>query len=268
MIGNNFGGPLTRVVLPLASDLLGELGDNTPGALVALRRPVATSRLAPRHHPLPPGKLPSSMLAVFRMRQIVFRVSGGSDRAHTPVDADRLLTNRQHRGVALHHETGVPMPDTVAIDTHTARRRGQLARPHHWNRGPTRQTQATSFDRESPLGVVQTRRSALAGLKFTAPLTLSTSSAEIPQQLLLGHHRTLTQPVMLTTPAGKRVVADPLPGLVKSRNRFIPHPPAAIPLSATTLSARPHQGATCADNARLHAPDPTVAVRHRPFLPD
>jgi hypothetical protein len=194
--------------------------------------------------------------------------NGGSGHsAHTPVDADGPLADRQRLVVTLHHETGVPMSDTVAVDADTARLRWQVPRPHHRNGRTTGQAQAAVSHGESPLGVIQARQSALARFELAVALALSAPGAEVPQHLLLGHHRTLTQPLMPSPPDGKCVVADPLAGLVKSRNRLIPHPAAAIPLSQQRRQRRRAgaQSVPIADD--VHASKPNVAVRHRPFVP-
>ncbi len=269
MISNDFGGPLARSILPLPGDFLGQLGNGALSAEVALGRRLAAGRLAPRHRSLPSGQLCAGTLAVFRMPQIVLRVGGSRHCAHAPVDADGPLAPRHRLVVSAHHEAGVPMPNAVAVDAHTARIRRQLTRPHHWNAQGAGQTQLAVFHGESSFGVVQARPTALGGFEFAAPATLTPLSAEISQHLLLGHYRTLAHPIVLAPPTCQRVVAYPLTEVVKPLNRLIPHPPAAVPLSQQSR----HSGRARAQPVPIthdaHAANAIVAVRqHRRSLPD
>jgi hypothetical protein len=267
MVGNNSGGPLARRVLPLAADFLGQLGDGAFRAELTVRRPLAVGRFAQSHCSLPACELSAGVLAIFRMRQVVFRVSGSRHCAHSPIDADDVLAVRQCRVVTAHHEAGVPMPETVAIDTNTARTRGQLPRPHNRNRQPASQTQAASFNSESPPGVVQARPTALSRFELPAPLSIGALGAEVAQHLLLGHHRALAQPIVLAPPAGKHVVSHPLAGLVEPRDRLVPHPPASVPL-AQQCRDRSRAGAQPVSIAHDgHTAKVTALVRqHRAFV--
>ena len=269
VVGDDFSRPLTRCVLSLPGDLLVELGHSAFGFEVTLGRALAAGRLAPSHCSLPARKLGAGTLGVSRMRQVAFWVSCRRHGAHSPVDADGPSAGGQRRVVTAHHEAGIPMPDAVAIDTHTARIGRQLARPDNRNAQAASQTQAAVVERESPPGVVQTRQTALAGLELATPLTPRPFGAEVSQHLLLGHHRTLPQPLMLTSPMGKRIITDPLTGVVEPLNGLIPHSPAAVPLS---LQSR-QRGRTRAQSVPIahdaHASEANVAVRqHRPFLPN
>jgi hypothetical protein len=73
---------------------------------------------------------------------------------------------------------------------------------------------------------------------------------------------------MLAPPTGKAIVTHPLTGFVKSLNRLIPHPPAAVPLSQQSRQ-RSCTGAQTVPIAHDgHAANASAAVRqHRPFLP-
>ena len=267
VVGNDFSRPLARRVLPLPGDLFMQLGNSAPRCEVTLGRRFAAGRLAPSHCSLPAGQLCAGMLAASRVRQVVFRVGGRRHGAHTPVDADGPIADWQRRVVAAHHEAGVPMPDAVAIDTNTARIRGQLARPHNRNAQATGQTQPAVFYRESPPGVVQARQTTLGGLELLAPLAFSTLGAEVSQHLLLGNHRPLPQPIMLAPPNGKVFVAHPLTGHMKLLNRLIPHPSAAVPLllQSRQRSCTRAQFVPIAHDA--HAAKATAAIRqHGVFL--
>jgi hypothetical protein len=267
VVGNDFSRPFTRPVLPLPGDLLVQLGDGALRCDVTLGRRFASGRLASSHCTLPTGQLCAGTLGVSQMRQVALRVSRRRDGAHTPVDADGLFADRQRGSISAHHEAGVPMPDTVAIDTNTARIRGQLPRPHNRDAQATSQTQQAVFHCESPPGVIQARRTALAGLELPASLTLSPLGAEVSQHLLLGDHRPLPQPIMLAPPTGKAIVTHPLTGFVKPLNRLIPHPPAAVPLSQQSRQ-RSCTGAQTVPIAHDgHTANASAAVRQqRPFL--
>jgi hypothetical protein len=267
--GNDFSRPLTRTVLALPGDLLMQLGDGALRCEITVGRRFASGRLAPSHCSLPASKLGAGTLGAPRMWQVALRVGSRRDGAHSPVDADRPLAGWQCCVVTAHHEAGIPMPDAVAIDTNTARIRGQLSRPHHRDAQAASQTQPAIFHRESPPGVVQARQTALDGLELATSLSLRALGAEVAQHLLLGYHRTLPQPIVLAPPTGKCVVTDPLAGLGKPLNRSIPHPPAAVPLSLQShqRSCTGAQPVPIAHDG--HAANATDAVRqHRPFLPD
>ena len=268
VVGDDFSRPLARFVLPLPGDLLVQLGDSALRCDVTPRRRFGACRLAPSHCSLPTCQLCAGPLGVSRMRQVAFRVSCRRDCAHSPVDADGALAGGQRRVVTAHDEAGIPMPDAVTVDTNTARSRGQLARPDHRRAQAACQTKATVFHSESAFGVVQTGQRALAGLELTTPLTPRPLGAEVPQHLLLGHHRTVAQPLVLAPPARQRIVAHPLTRVVKPFNRLIPHPPAAVPLSLQSLQCSRTGPQPVPIAHDTHAAKATAAVRQeRPFLP-
>ncbi len=108
---------------------------------------------------------------------------------------------------------------------------------------------STEFADESPFRQQQaglgsrtaTAAHSMVGNDFGGPLTRSVLplpgellGPKVAQHLLLSHHRTLTQPVMLATPLGQGVVANPLTNLVETLHGPVPHPPAAIPLRLQT----------------------------------
>ena len=172
MVGNDFGGPLMRRVLPPPCNLLINLGDNAFCVQVTFGRPLATGRLTPRHRALPASKLLGGAPPMLRVSQVVRGIGGRRHRAHTPVDTDHLIARRQLPAVAPHHKAGVPVPDAVAEYPDTARRGWHFSRPYDRNAQATGQTQAAILQRKAPSGVVQTRRAALSGLEFTTPFVL------------------------------------------------------------------------------------------------
>ena len=268
MAGNDFGGPLTRRVLPLPGDLLRQPRDNAFGAQVTLGRALATGGPAPRHRLLPTSKLSGSAPSMLRVRQIVFGVGGSRHGAHPPVDTDQPIAGLQRPVLALHHETGLPVPNAVAEYPHTARLGRQLPRPHDWDAQATGKTQTAISEHKSTFGVVQTRQAAFGGLELAPPLALGAFGPEVAQHLLLGHHRTLTQPVMLTPPVGQGVIANPLTRLIQAFDRPVPHPPAAIPLRQQPRHRDRARAQPVPIAHNIHEPDATAVLRqNRPILP-
>ena len=267
MVGNDFGGPLTRSVLPLPGDRLINLGDNAFCVEVTFRRPLAAGSLTPRHRALPTSKLLGGAPSMLRVGQVVRGIGGRRRGAHTPVDTDQLIAGGQFPTVALHNKAGVPVSDAVAEYADTARRGWHFPRPYDRNAQATSQTQPAILQRKTPSGVIQTRQAAFSGLELTTPLALGTFGPKVAQHLLLSHHRTITQPVMLATPLGQGVIANPLTSLGETLHRPVPHPPAAIPLRQQCR----HRGRARAQPIPIardaHLPNATAAVRqNRPFL--
>jgi hypothetical protein len=160
----------------------------------------------------------------------------------------------------MHHEAGVPMSDAVAVHADTTRLTRQFPRPHHRNGQAASQTQPATLHGEAPPGVVQARQTALAGLELPAPLTLSALGAKVAQRLLLGHHRAISQPVVLAPPAGKRIITDPIPGLIKPRNRLIPQ--FLIPWHSMGFRSR---SLTVASTGTCYAVDRALCRQVPPF---
>ncbi len=269
MVGNDFGGPLTRRVLPLAGDLLGQLGGHTLGTQVPVGLSLAASRFAPGHCPLLTSKIFSGVPSVPGVRQVVFGVGGGRDGTHPPVDADRLIAGRQRSAGALDNEARVPVPNAVAVDADTAGLGGQLPRPHDGDGQTAGKIQSAILECESTFGVVQAGQAAFCRLEFASPLALGPFGAKVTQHLLLGHHRAVAQPVILSSPLGQSAVGNPLASLAESFDRPVPYPPAAVPLGQQLRDrgrTRP-QPVSIADD--VHASDAIAAVRQQhPFLPD
>ena len=83
---------------------------------------------------------------------LVAEIGKVTEGAAKVIDADGLIAGRQLPGFAAHHEAGVPVPDAVAVDAHTAGLGGQLSRPHDRDGQATGQTQPAIVECKSAFG--------------------------------------------------------------------------------------------------------------------
>ena len=225
--------PLARTVPALPLHALAGSRSEALRFSVATRRPLPGWGPPARHSTLVTREPRRRALAVLRVHEIKRGVRGARERGNAPIDADRFARRRErHRFWSAHDEAGVPMPKRVAVHPHARRRRRQRTRPHHRNRHAPRQPQATlAREREATQGVVQARPRAPRALELPSPLPLRALRAEAPELLLLRDDAALTQPRVLSTPAGQLRITHPRARSMQQLDRLVPHPTAAVPLA-------------------------------------
>ncbi len=139
-------GPSGVDVLPRS--LLVDLRRLPLGPLVTLRRRLSARPAATAQLPLRLGKFGGAPAAMPAEGKIEHGVGGRGGRGDAPVDPDRTVRVGRGLAVAAHHERGVPVPETVAVDTHAGGVRGKFAGPHHRYGDATGQAQPVIPDRE------------------------------------------------------------------------------------------------------------------------
>ena len=232
----DFLRPHPGVMLRLPGSLLVQFRRLPTGTLVAVRL-FASLAAATRHLPLCFRKLGGTPLPVPQVGQIMLLIGGGGGGGHTPVDTDTRIGFRCLFLFAASDKQGVPMPQTVLVNTHTFGWGRKFPRPHHRDGHTLGEFQSPISKRKSSGGVLQRRQGAFLRLERWSTTALHSEGmlqrlCVVAQDRLLGDLRAFPHPGVVLAQLGQQL-AQPCQGRLVAdfplMDGFVPQESAASP---------------------------------------